>query len=140
MNHSAKEHGHLHGEAFMLMAYACKCGHREMIWNSRDGVTPFGSSCPSCGQPSLQHVDWKADVYEPQHKLHKWQRFWRDGTPDEAEMIMRRRIEAMKDQYPISPEDADALIQRCRAGDEGEFQNGWPMLDICMSTHGASDG
>jgi len=31
---------HRHAEAFKLMIYACSCGHRETIWNSRDGVTP----------------------------------------------------------------------------------------------------
>ena len=36
---------HNHAEAFKLMIYACEnpdCLHQEKIWNSRDGVTPFG--------------------------------------------------------------------------------------------------
>jgi len=41
--------GHRHVEAFCLMHYACDCGHHEVIWNSRDGVTPFTAPCPSCG-------------------------------------------------------------------------------------------
>jgi hypothetical protein len=125
----AQKHGHNHGEAFMLMTYACKCGHREVIWNSRDGVTPFGLGCPSCGQPTLQHVEWGRDVYAPNHTLHREQRFWRDGTPDEAEAIMRRRIERMKDQYPLAPKEAERLIRQCREGDEHEFQKGWPTID-----------
>ena len=32
---------HNHKEAYMLMNYRCECGHHELIWNSRDGVTPF---------------------------------------------------------------------------------------------------
>lgn len=125
-----KTHGHQHGEAFMLMAYTCPCGHRETIWNSRDGVTPFALGCPSCGQLTLEHVEWRRDAYAPDHKLHHEQRFWRDGTPDEAEAIMRRRIERMKDQYPISPERAQDLIREAReGGDSGEFQKGWPTLD-----------
>jgi hypothetical protein len=33
---------HNHGEAFALMTYRCDAGcHTEVIWNSRDGVTPF---------------------------------------------------------------------------------------------------
>ncbi len=121
--------GHVHGEAFKLMIYACKCGHREVIWNSRDGVTPFGLNCPSCGGLSLNHVEWSRGVYAPKHTLHQDQRFWRDGTPDEAEAIMRRRIARMRDQYPLSPEDETKLIHESREGAEGDFRKGWPFLD-----------
>lgn len=127
---TATQRVHSHGEAFMLMNYACDCGHRETIWNSRDGVTPFGMNCPSCGGATLRHVDWQRDVYAPDHKPHKGQRFWRDGTPDEAEAIMRRRIEMMKDKYPLEPERAERLIRESREGaDSSEFRKGWPMLD-----------
>ena len=127
---TATKHGHVHGEAFMLMTYACECGHRETIWNSRDGVTPFAANCPSCGKPSLRHVDWQRDVYAPDHKLHKRQRFWRDGTGDEAEAIMRRRIDMMKDKYALEPGQAERLIREARDGtDASEFRKGWPMID-----------
>jgi hypothetical protein len=79
-----------HKEAFCLMTYACKCGHRERIWNSRDGVTPFAAQCPSCDDGIMQHVDWALDRRAVEHKLRPGQKFWRDGTPDEAEAIMRR--------------------------------------------------
>ncbi|MEY9718820.1 hypothetical protein ABIA22_001310 [Sinorhizobium fredii] len=125
---TARQHGHVHAEAFMLMTYGCGCGHRETIWSSRDGVTPFGMDCQSCGKPELRHVEWQRDVYAPDHELHRGQRFWRDGTPDEAEAIMRRRIESMKHQFPLSQERAEALIKSVREGGEGEFQKGWPML------------
>lgn len=127
---SAREHGHTHGEAFMLMWYRCEiCGHTERIWNSRDGVTPFGVGCPSCGR-IMQHHNWQYDKYRPNHKLHRGQRFFRDGTPDEAEAIMRQRIESMREQYPLEPGEEERLISACRNGDETEFRKGWPMLDI----------
>lgn len=128
-NQTAKFRKHVHGEAFMLMNYACEaCGHREIIWNSRDGVTPFGCGCSSCGK-SMRHVDWQNDTYAPDHVLHNRQRFWRDGTPDEAEAIMRKRIEAMRKSYPCSPAKEAELVKMARSeGDEGEFQKGWPML------------
>lgn len=114
----------------MLMWYSCReCGHRERIWNSRDGVTPFGCGCSSCGG-SMTHVEWDKDTYAPDHQLLRRQRFWRDGTPDEAEAIMRRRIERMRDKWPCSPEEETQLIKAAReGGDSGEFQKGWPMLD-----------
>lgn len=120
-----------HGEAFMLMTYKCSCcGHQEIIWNSRDGVTPFGTSCPSCGRLDLMHVSWHADTFAPEHKLHKGQRFWRDGTADEAEAIMRRRIDQAKgSKYPIPQSHIDSLIKMAR-DQTGEFQKGWPMLDM----------
>jgi hypothetical protein len=121
---------HIYAEAFKLMTYGCACGHREVIWNSRNGVTPFCIGCPSCGQMTLQHVDWPRDVHAPSHVLHKGQRFFRDGTPDEAEAIMRRRIEMTKDgPYALAYGDAEDLVRQCRDGETSEFQPGWPMID-----------
>lgn len=120
-----------HKEAFCLMWYACKCGHRERIWNSRDGVTPFGCNCPSC-TGTMSHVEWQADAPAPNHKLTVGQRYWRDGTPDEAEAIMRRRIEKSKGtRWEAGPEMVAKLIKAARdESDEGEFRKGWPMLDV----------
>jgi hypothetical protein len=119
-----------HKEAFCLMWYACKCGHRERIWNSRDGVTPFGCLCPSCAG-TMSHVEWHSDTSAPNHKLTIGQRFWRDGTPDEAEAIMRRRIEKAKGtQWEPTPEVVETLIKNARdESDESEFRKGWPTLD-----------
>jgi hypothetical protein len=118
-----------HKEAFALMWYACKCGHRERIWNSRDGVTPFGASCPSCSTGIINHVDWQNDVCAPDHKPNRWQKIWRDGTPDEAEAIMRRRIERYKGgPWEPSANAAADLILLAREA-QGEFRKGWPALD-----------
>lgn len=125
--------GHRHAEAFCLMWYQCKqatCRHLERIWNSRDGVTPFGMQCPSCGESTMMHVAFGADLYAPGHKLRFGQKFWRDGTPDEAEAFMRQRIERYKGtEYERSTEEDAELIRRVRAGEISEFQQGWPMLD-----------
>lgn len=141
------KNGHTHGEAFCLMTYSCVgkhvpaapgsknfmdrtegCGHREIIWNSRDGVTPFGMGCPSCGG-DLQHVSWSADVYTPNHKPNHGQGIWRDGTPDDAERIMRKRIEScIGTQYECNAARTEELVQIARNGGEGEFQTGWPMF------------
>lgn len=126
-----RESGYHHGEAFMLMWYECKdCHHSEQIWNSRDGVTPFGMKCPQCNGSQMLHQNWGSDVFAPQHQLKPGQRFWRNGTPDEAEAIMRRRIEAMRGRYPLTPEGEAELIKRCRDGSESEFQVGWPMISM----------
>ena len=88
--------GHLHVEAFHLMWYACPCGHRERYWNSRDGVTPFGTLCPSCGEPDMQHVDWGRDVYAPDHKPTVGQRVWTTMTRERAESIARLRLQQVE--------------------------------------------
>lgn len=89
--------GHLHVEAFCLMQYACRdCGHREVFWNSRDGVTPFCTACPSCGQPSLSHVNFHADRYAPDHKPHKGQRIWLSMTKERAQALATKAVLARK--------------------------------------------
>jgi hypothetical protein len=116
--------GHFHAEAFCLMWYACSgkvdykaprapgarlprsagCGHRELYWNSRDGVTPFGTSCPSCGG-DLQHTDFNLDRYAPQHKPHHGQRVWVDMTRERAESIARARIALFRAEGHDVPDD-----------------------------------
>jgi hypothetical protein len=146
----ARRFGHLHGEAFCLMEYVCQgkpttsadgtstrlqdgCGHRETIWNARDGVTPFAMACPKCNG-DLQHIDWRGDRYAPTYQPYLGQGIWRDGTPDEAEAIMHRRIEASRGKpYELNAEEAECLVQAARTGDEDagawEFRKGWPMFD-----------
>ena len=76
----------------------------------------------------MRHIEWAKDVYAPDHTLRNGQGFWRDGTPDEAEAIMRRRIEQMREKYPLSTGEAAKLIASVRNENEGEFQKGWPTL------------
>ena len=84
--------GHAHVEAFCLMWYACPCGHRERFWNSRDGVTPFGFVCPSCGSCDLHHVEFFRDVYAPDHKPRAGQSVWISMTRARAAEIADARI------------------------------------------------
>src|SRR5215469_16924087 len=120
----------VHKEAFCLMWYACKCGHRERVWNSRDGVTPFGMGCPSCGKSTLLHVDWELDVPSPAHQLASGQGFWRDGTPDDAERIMTKRLDgAVGTPYEVDIDMRLELIAIARSDTTGEFGHGWPMFE-----------
>lgn len=122
-----------HKEAFCLMNYICEdCKHHEVIWNSRDGVTPFGTACPSCGSGSLLHVFFRSDMCVPDHKLNTFQKYWRDGTPEEAKAILRRRYKRMAARgYFEDYENEEDFINEVLA-DSHEFQKGWPMLDIYL--------
>jgi hypothetical protein len=118
---------HLFAERFCLMWYACSCGHRERVWNSRNGVTPFGLSCTSCDpglRRSANHTDWHLDVPVEKHVLIHGQRFFRDGTPEEAVAIIERRA-----RRSFMPED----IKKCLIEDakytRGEWNVGWPSVD-----------
>lgn len=53
-----------HAEAFKLMKYQTDDGSEwEIIWNSRDGVTPF--CVESRGGKEMTHVNWDQDVITP---------------------------------------------------------------------------
>lgn len=135
-----------HGEAFALMWYACPCGHRERIWNSRDGVTPFGGLlCVSCGGKGLEHrglthVDWRLDEPAPNHQLRDGQQFFRDGTADDAVAIIERRIASFAAHGHAAPPDVLEHLRRDAREQTGEWQQGWPMVDrhVAPATPGDS--
>lgn len=53
-----------HKEAFCLMQYQDEVTKEiEILWNSRDGVTPFGIE--SRAGNTAYHVDWRKDVCRP---------------------------------------------------------------------------
>lgn len=135
---------HQYGEGFKLMWYACVdttgvqapgvakpgCGHRERIWNSRNGVTPFGVSCPSCGG-SLLHVEWQRDEHAPGHKLRRHQRYFRDGTQAEALAHIDKMYERSQGgDYPMPLDVKGHLIAQVRDGTSSDFRPGWPKLCV----------
>jgi len=125
------------GEAYMLMTYECRvCGGREILYNSRDGVTPFGINCRTAacnevdklGSPML-HVLWNVDKRLPNFTPPKGMRIFRDGTLEEARAIMARRIERCKGtEWECTPEYAAELLASITDA-EGEFRRGWPMVE-----------
>lgn len=104
------ERGHRHVEAFCLMQYQCKaCRHVEIIWNSRDGVTPFGCNCPSCGSMDMIHVNFRGDRYAPEHKPHIGQRVWISMPKASAMALARRNVLARKKPSPEVEELIDQV-------------------------------
>lgn len=136
MNAQLTKNGHKHAEAFCLMRYECSedarpnrtgntrgCGHHEIIWNSRDGVTPFLTGCPSCGG-MMSHAYFGSDVFAPDHKPHRGQRFWRDGTLAEYEAVYLRRI------LEIGKESREEAEKHATEIARDEISRGAPWLDI----------
>lgn len=109
---------HAHKEAFALMQYECQppksspfgnptprpsCGTVEWIWNSRDGVTPFGVDCRSCGGEAL-HARWNEDIYAPDHIPALGSRMFVDLTPERRKVLAHKTAERYWETYPPSRE------------------------------------
>ena len=90
---------HTHGETFRLMRYHGKKGLNEItlvIWNSRDGVTPFMTYCKEYGI-ELQHINWQNDLYMPDYKPKKGDLIWVSHTKETA-------IKAAEEMYHMHSE------------------------------------
>lgn len=88
---------------FCLMKYECrKCGHLEIIWNSRDGVTPFIILCRKCGGET-NHIDWSNDVYMPDYKPKEGERIFIDLLYERFLELQKRKIERYWNdtEYPM---------------------------------------
>lgn len=98
----AREQGYQHGEAFCLMAYVSDDGRTgELIWNSRDGVTPF--CITSRDGVEMTHVDWQNDICVPNFRPVPGMRIFTDMDQEMAEEAARERVEDWWDhaEYPM---------------------------------------
>jgi hypothetical protein len=113
-----------HGEAYCLMTYVCKdCARKERLWNSRDGVTPFGISCLACGGHEMFHENWGDDQYAPEFVMvlghYPNMRVFVDAKPHHAHIIKSAREYVDKywnhKQYPMRktyfPMDKAAAVE-----------------------------
>jgi hypothetical protein len=74
---------HKHNEAFKVMIYEDGEGRRELLWNSRDGVTPYVVATRD-GKGEMHHVEWSRDRYAPDHVPEVGDRIFVDLTRDLA--------------------------------------------------------
>lgn len=116
--------GHQHAEAFCLMTYRCTCGHTEIFWNSRDGVTPFISVCPKCGG-ELTHVDWSSDQYAPDHVPEPDQGVWVDMPASLKRPLALARLEwGQAHGFAVPEEQKRRFLEAIMA----EYRPGSPWL------------
>jgi hypothetical protein len=84
-----------HPEAFCLMKYCCQeCGCEEILWNSRDGVTPFCIPCRECGG-DMFHIDWRSDERATEYIPVHGQRIFVDMPEELKAPIARQRMSSM---------------------------------------------
>lgn len=96
-----------HAEAFCLMLYRSDDGtEEEVIWNSRDGVTPFVITLRSGKQAT--HVDWHLDQRVPDFQPHPGERMFVSLTPQRA----REHAEANVDRCLADPTLGPQLLQQ----------------------------
>jgi len=81
-----------HGEAFCLMTYQSRDGSaREVLWNSRDGVTPFIIS--SRDGTGMEHIDWHRDKPVPDYKPPVGSRIFVDATEELVRPSLEKYID-----------------------------------------------
>lgn len=122
-----------HPEAFCLMQYQDKTtGEVELVWNSRDGVTPF-VIFSRAGNES-QHVNWRGDIRRPDHVPEIGDRIFVDLTLERCREFHREMVKArweggkypMKDRFASKEEAVENLS-------ESMFDNG-KQPDIIVIT------
>lgn len=110
---SVPENGHQHAEAFCHMQYGDDSGQiLRYIWNSRDGVTPFGCTDPATGA-ELKHINWFLDRYDPDHIPAVGDLVWVDLNPERALQLAERQVDGWWDDkdYPMS----DRFVSKAEA-------------------------
>lgn len=127
------QRGYKHAEAFCLMLYQCQgCFHREVLWNSRDGVTPFGTSCPTCGAQNLLHTDFASDWCVPEHQPHFGQRVWISMTEQRAIEIARIQVLSRKKEtretLRLVEQVAESIYHQGEAPDIAIAGVNWPPI------------
>lgn len=90
--------GCAHGEAFQLMLYRADDGATAWFWNSRDGVTPFGTAIDGKEYRHAMHgYPTRYTAILPDEAEHVWVSY----TPAAWEEMQRRRYDA----FAARPDD-----------------------------------
>lgn len=118
-----------HMEAFCLMWYQCEeCTYRELLWNSRDGVTPFCIPCSKCGKVS-QHTTFSLDLRTTRdygQVLPDDFRVFVDITRDRAVEFATRRLLGWVDhkEFPAPQKDSVEWNEVIRSLADDIFKDG----------------
>lgn len=104
---------HLYAEAFCLMKYQTDAGEVEMVWNSRDGITPF---CIRIDGEMANHVEWARDQYLPNYVPEVGSRIFVDLTPDRARETAEKRIAYLEKDQPQMVQEMLDRLELTRAG------------------------
>ena len=125
---------YLHGEAFMLMNYESTDGKvKEVLWNSRDGVTPF--ILHSVDGVEMAHTDWDHDKRERGHIPKVGTRMFVDLTKEKMLEYKRTLVERAWDdeKYPLKEYEEMDVLGKAGAAYKlaySEWQDGQPDVVV----------
>ena len=125
---------YLHGGAFMLMNYVSDDGKvREVLWNSRDGVTPF--CLGSVDGVEMTHARWQDDLRSTLHVPEVGSRMFVDLTKDRMLEYKRAMVERAWDdeKYPLREYDEMDVLGKAGAAYKlaySEWQDGQPDVVV----------
>lgn len=106
-----------HKEAFCLMQYYDeKNGTLELLWNSRDGVTPFCIGSRD-GLSTMHHVNWNLDECRPGHTPKAGDRIFVDLNLEHALPFSREYVEKHWEhgEYPMKDHPLFVLMTKDEA-------------------------
>lgn len=117
-----------HNDGFLLMTYACKAGHREVIWNSRDGITPFMVDCRTCADVAY-HVEWRMDARTERHVPKIGDRVFINLTMEAARAYRTEYVDRYWDDDMAEVFGTkEAAVERLAQGDVDSFKPFTPDL------------
>lgn len=97
-----------HGEAYALMRYLSDDGtEEEIIWNSRDGVTPFVITLRS-GKVA-KHVNWSGDFPFPNYQPPLGSRMFVDLTEESARSKAAEYLERNRNYVPENVSEEELI-------------------------------
>jgi len=117
-----------HVEAYWLMLYKCEeCGFIEVLWNSRDGVTPLIIGCRNC-RGEAEHMMGVLDKHMPDYVPLPGQRVFVNMTKERAKEIAEKRIKSVGVPHPSGPpmteERFDSIVEHIYDGGHA------PCIDV----------
>lgn len=103
-------------------------GEVEVLWNSRDGVTPFVITSKA-GNPA-KHIDWHLDRYAPDYEPAVGDRIFDDKTLDECRAWRREFVDKHRDLVTENyPDDAiEKVIEDLAQADYHQFSSPPPVI------------
>lgn len=112
----------------MLMAYVSDDGETgELIWNSRDGVTPFVVSSRDGVQ--MTHSDWGRDVYAPHFRPPPGFRYFADMDESEAHRAATEYVERYWEHEQIPMNQRYGTKEEAVRFFAGDFVGGVTVLE-----------
>lgn len=130
-----KNMSHEHKEAFCLMTYATEDDtETEIIWNSRDGMTPF-MIMNRAGTKQMIHVDWHLDRYVPDHVPKPGDRIFIDTTQEIMVKAATKRVEEYW-EHPVYPMNQTFYTKEDAIKALAKFNQGDPAIITVGEQHG----